>query len=94
MGAPRYRLRSADVRIAPLSDLTLAFQRLSGETHVLSPESAALLDVIGTGTLSLDDMHAALARDYDFETADKNEALTALGRLCESLEDVGLLERA
>ena len=76
------------VRLKPLGEVWLAFSALSGETHRLNPEAAAVLDLLAAGPM--DELHlcALLAA----ETGSDAEAIRAtLNEVWPTLEAAGLI---
>ena len=55
----------------------VAYDLLSGETHLLEPLSAELLRRLESGPNTSDELAAALAADFDFAPEDDVPALTA-----------------
>lgn len=86
----RYRAAaSATLRIVPLDELTVIYHRASGITHVVDAPVPEILDALGHEPLSLEDLLAKLARDYELLDADPAALAARLGELIAS----GLVEQ-
>lgn len=76
----------------PLDSMTLIFQRASGITHMVADPVPAIMEVMETDSVSVNDIARRLAASYDLvegvETID-----IVLARL-EELCSLGLVERA
>nr|WP_243451484.1 HPr-rel-A system PqqD family peptide chaperone [Pacificimonas flava] len=73
--------------------MTLVFHRLSGETHILSPEAEAILHAVPMGGADGPAVVETLSVDFDIVSADSpGPDETILARLQE-LADLGILQR-
>ncbi|MBZ6378777.1 hypothetical protein B5C34_11140 [Pacificimonas flava] len=90
----RYRLRADEVRIEPLAGLTLAHQRLSGETHVLSEETAAILDALPERGGSPAEIGRILTERFEIVEAEDVGLTGSIESRLEELRALGLVERA
>ncbi len=87
----RFRAPPADALIAaPLDEFTAVFHRLSGITHLLTSPAPEILAALGDAELSIDDLLAALARDYALADADP----AALAARVDELVAAGLVAAA
>ena len=68
----------ADLRRAPLGELTAVFHPASGETHLLSAPVLALLDRLGTSAATAEELAQASSLEDDRLTAEL-AALDAAG---------------
>lgn len=76
--------------MAPVGQLWAAFSPLSGETTMLNDESAAILEVLAEGPLSLEGLCASLAAD----TGQSPDELSPIIDACwPRLIDAGLVRR-
>jgi PqqD family protein of HPr-rel-A system len=90
--APLYCADPAQGRkIVALDPLYAIYQRRSGMTHIVDEMAPMLLAQLGEGGLTLDQLIAALERDYALE-AEGDVRAVVLGRLAE-LQSVGLVWR-
>ncbi|MGB7404860.1 MAG: HPr-rel-A system PqqD family peptide chaperone [Pacificimonas sp.] len=80
------------VRVEPLDDLTLAFHRLSGETHILSKETEALYAAVSTSGATVDQIIDQLIKRFGSIESESGVKPTIAARLDE-LVSLGLLSR-
>lgn len=86
----RYRAApAATLRIEPLDSLTLIFHRTSGITHVVDAPLPELIEVLGEGALTLEEVLAALAAAHELVDPD----VEALAARLDELVEAGLVER-
>ena len=89
MAAPRFVADPEDCfRAVELDGLTALYHRPSGMTHILAAPAPQLLAALGGKPLTLGELSAVIAEQFDLEQADALEA-----RL-EELEAAGLVSRA
>lgn len=87
----RWRAPPADaLKIHALDDLTAIYHRASGLTHVVTSPAPEILAALAGNALTLDELLAALARDYALGDADRD----ALAARVEELAIAGLVMRA
>ena len=79
------------VRLEALGQDWVAFSALSGETHQLNPEAAAVLELLAAGPLSESALCAALAADTG---VDATEIQILLRDAWSMLESAGLIRTA
>lgn len=77
------------LRLEPLDTLTLAYDRASGQTHLLAPPLPELLDLLATGPASQADLVARM--DAAFDLGDQDVPRLVAERLAE-LAAMGLVE--
>lgn len=75
-------------RLEALGEGWLAFSALSGETHRLNPEAAAVLDLLATGSMDESHLCALLAAETG---ADAETIRATLHEVWPSLEAAGLI---
>lgn len=84
---------SRDIRVERLADMMLVFHRLSGETHILSPEAEAILNAVPMDGADGATVVEALNTDFDIVSAESGGLHeTILARLHE-FADLGILQR-
>ncbi|QCI79286.1 HPr-rel-A system PqqD family peptide chaperone [Hankyongella ginsenosidimutans] len=71
--------------------LTVLFDRVSGETHILAPEAIALLDCLRDSPADARTALERLQAHYEMETAD--DLLEGIARQLEALYDLGLANK-
>lgn len=79
----------ATLRIVPLDALTLIYHRASGITHVVDAPVPELLEALGVGEFTVDQLLATLKDRYDLLDADP----AALAVRLDELVQAGLVER-
>lgn len=72
--------------------LTLVFDRISGDTHILAPEAMALLACLQTGPADAQTALQRLQTRYDMETPD--DLLAGVAQQLEALYDLGLANKS
>lgn len=71
--------------------LTFVFDRVSGETHILAPEAAALFHCLRDGPADAQTALERLHAQYDMETTD--DLLEGIARQLATLYDIGLANK-
>lgn len=87
----RFRAPPADaLRRHALDDLTAIYHRASGITHVVASPAPEILAALAPAPLTLEELLARLAADYDLADADRD----ALGARVDELVAAGLVAAA
>ena len=88
----RYRPAARHLRIERLDDLTLVHHRLSGETHILSPEMEAIFTALPDGGARPQAVLATLKQRFaDIDAGGGDAEALVAARLAE-LETLGLID--
>ena len=72
------------------SDEAIAYNSLTGDTHLLEPLSTELLRRLDSGPKTSDELAAALAADFDFAPEDDVPTLTA--NALAKLRELGMVD--
>ncbi|MBV7256811.1 HPr-rel-A system PqqD family peptide chaperone [Pacificimonas sp. WHA3] len=94
MSGARYIPARADLRVEPLEDLTLVFHRLSGETHILSPEMEMMFSHLPDAGIHPAGLLRTLETEYGAVEAEDGDALAVISQRLEELAALGLVIRA
>ncbi len=77
--------------VRQMDQLTLAFDRRSGQTHVMASPLPEILEALGDGCLTLDALLARLSSGFEVES--EGAALAALAARLEEAALLGLVAR-
>lgn len=80
-----------DLILHPLDSMSLIFHKPSGITHVVADLVPAILEVMGGGSMVVEDVVIKLSENFDLEEGVDVEKIV-LARLIE-MSDLGLIER-
>ena len=90
LAAPIWHAPAPDrLRFETLDTLTLAYDRASGQTHLLAPPLPELIDMLAAGPLTTADLAARMAAAFDLGDQDSQGLIAE--RLAE-LAAMGLVE--
>ncbi|MEM8825440.1 MAG: HPr-rel-A system PqqD family peptide chaperone [Pseudomonadota bacterium] len=82
-----------DIRIERLEDLSLAFHRQSGETHVLAADTDIILSTLGDNPLSAQDIAARLVAEHGALESEDGDPLTLIEARLQELHRLGIALR-
>lgn len=80
--------RVAGTLVEPLGGIWVAFSSLSGETALVNDESAAILEILGGGPMSEDEVYDALVADTGLG---RSEVAATIAPSWEKLIESGLV---
>lgn len=87
--------RVETLRIAWLDDFTLVYHRASGITHLLVAPAPEILATLGEAGMTLPDLQARLAADFELGDLDDGDANSGgLAARLDELVAAGLVEAA
>ncbi|MEE4351180.1 MAG: HPr-rel-A system PqqD family peptide chaperone [Pacificimonas sp.] len=76
-----------------LEGLTLCHHRLSGETHILSDEGAAILSLMSDAPEPVADLAERLANQFEIVDLDSGDVAGAVAARLDEFRALGLVER-
>jgi|TARA_R100000501_G_scaffold17783_2_gene33837 PqqD family protein of HPr-rel-A system len=79
------------VRYEKLDDLSLVFHRLSGETHILSPEMEAIYEAIPAGGADAEQILFRLEAVHGLVEAEEGDPASALCLRLDQLTELGIV---
>lgn len=90
---PYRAVAAADLATREHAGIRVVYDRRAGLTHILSPEASSILDMLGDGPKTADELLAALAATYDLVAEDGGDLRQhVLARLAE-LTDLSLVDQ-
>lgn len=84
---------AADFIIRPVDDLSLVYHRRSGTTHVVGPDSVAILRLLQGGALSLDEVIAKLEAMHELEPSDGATIAESIAARLDEMAAMDLVDR-
>ena len=89
---PTYRAVEAEHFSTRSSDgVRVIYDRRTGQTHVLAPDAAAILDTLSSCSGSPDEIFAAMSRAHDL-VADDGDALGCISERLSELASMALVD--